>query len=157
TFGVSFLEVAGLIDTDHMVDHWARELLVGSARYSDAFGTRPLAYGSNFVARIDGEDYGMPPGQDVATSRGAIGLRSEVLARWFTEEEREAKQVLPFTLFDPELMFDYILEPPPRAEELFETFEEGKIKGLRRHRDLCQRELRPFIDDSRWLRSVPGV
>lgn len=112
TFGASFIDVLSLLPRSYMTNTWAREVVVGLSRIGgDPATTYP--YGSNLIARHRGGLWAWPAATPIPKSGWIrpwgpwpIGS-SPYLASWYTNAEWTAtpKQVVPLTLYDPQLWF----------------------------------------------------
>ena len=149
TFGVSFLEVASLLPRSFMTNKWAREKLVGLSRIARAIFGTSYAYGSNFTARKDGVVYTWAANEDIPASRLPT---SPLATSWYDESEKDTLNVLPFTLYDPELMFDFIRTTAAQAGAgSWEVSRYNEAHVITRKRGSECNQLKPFIDQTREL------
>nr|HEX4316320.1 hypothetical protein [Kofleriaceae bacterium] len=118
-FGAGVIDVGGLLRRSQFTPPWARTEMIGQARISDFLGSGTYRYGGNLVA-VDGagKHWLWPAGQAVpASALAPVVMGSSVLDAWNGPEDAAfgvtgatgamATQ-LPFTIYDPEMMADWV-------------------------------------------------
>jgi hypothetical protein len=104
TFGVSFLDVAGILPRPTMTKKWARQQLIGTSLIADVGGGGSYPYGSNLIATVGATIYTWPVNKGIRAGKAPINSLKD--RPWYTPAELAALTVVPLTLYDPELMYN---------------------------------------------------
>lgn len=118
-FGAGVIDVGGLLRRSLFTPEWARSVMIGSARIADFLGDGKYKYGGNLVARdAQGNHWLWPKGVDVpAPNNTPVWIFSPVLDAWSGPEDApfpvagltgEMTTKLPFTIYDPQLMAEWV-------------------------------------------------
>lgn len=115
-FGVSFIEVGGLLRRSLYTKTFARSLFIGLGRITDFAGSGEYKYGSNLTAYDgNGAFVQWPKGVNVKVLNEPIKPGSPWLKAWTDDKDASANVApneqpnqIPWTIYDPELMFNWI-------------------------------------------------
>lgn len=119
-FGAGVVDLAGLLRRSLFTPVWSRSVLVGSARFANLGGSGVYAFGSNTVAPGPGGTRLIwPRGVDIPASASVpvIPGPGGVLDSWTGPEDQpfgvaglsgELANKVPFDIYDPELMNDWV-------------------------------------------------
>ncbi len=111
-FSMAFVEVAGLLKRAEYTHDWAHHVPIGLARVSEVIGDGSYSYGSNLQLRSGASFFAWPAGQDIVVKRlPVLPIGGPVLDTWTGPRDglanrasRTQPDVVPFTIYDPELM-----------------------------------------------------
>jgi hypothetical protein len=148
-FGVSFIDVAGLLPRPMMTSKWARQLLLGHSLIANV-GGRGYPYGSNLIASVADFLWTWPVKAEAPAVASPINGLDE--KAWYTQAEFDASQVVPLTLYDPELIYNDLsmLWTKARAgvNNGWKAWEDNKAYVIDRDRGACppKPNLKPYID-----------
>lgn len=148
-FGVSFIDVAGLLPRPTMTSKWARQLLLGKSLIANV-GGGPYPYGSNLIASVAGFLWTWPVNRAVPVVAGPINALQN--RPWYTPAEFAASQVVPLTLYDPELIYNDLsalwVNAKAGVQNGWKASLDVKARVIERDRGACPPgpNLKPFID-----------
>lgn len=149
-YGVSFVDVAGLVPRPYMTETWSRQLLIGLSWIGKFFGKPGYPYGSNLIATVGGTLFTWPVKQAIPTRPGLVF--AVFPDPWFTALEWFTGQYVPLTLYDPELMYTDLVAQWNKSRQGnnpdWSHDEDGKALVIQRKRPACppKANLKPYPD-----------